>query len=421
MKIQLAVILFLLSAAKILAQVEQEIAIDESNSGKEFRLTGFVHSLDSGNVEFYVYQRDENNKFIKSQWKHANKSVLQENNWKKVIFNGKIKKKAAILIFGMWNTRTVNQFSIDDISLEFKTNDKWHSYKLKNGDFENDSSGLVTGWIVREGYTDSIDTVNKVSGAQSVHFIKKDFWKYGDFLRHSSKVKLNGVEIYYEVFGKGEPLLLLHGNNESIRSFRSQIDEFRKHYNVIAVDSRGQGQSTIDKQEMNYELMAKDMNDLLEHLNIDSAHVVGWSDGGNTGLIMAMKYPNKVKTLSTMGANLFYKKGVLEKKFKRNHKLTIRLVQIFAFFNPKNWKTKVKVAKMTLKYPNIIPNELVKIKIPVMVMADEKDVITYEHTKLIADNISDSKLVILKELSHYAPQEDSDYFNKEVLTFLKSH
>ena len=421
MKIQLAVILFLLSSVKILAQIEQKITINQSTFGKEFRLTGFVHSLDSGNVEFYAYQRDKNNKYIKSNSKDAKKSVLQEGNWKKVIFNGKIKKKTAVLTFGIWNTETVNQFNVDDISLEFKTNNKWHPYKLKNGDFENDSSGLVTGWIVREGYTDVIDTVNKVSGTQSVHFIKKDFWKYGDFSAHSSKIKLNGIEIYYEVFGMGEPLLLLHGNNESIRSFRSQIDEFRKHYKVIAVDSRGQGKSTIDKQEMNYELMAKDMNDLLEHLNIDSAHVVGWSDGGNTGLIMAMKYPDKVKTLSTMGANLFYKKGVLGKKFKQNHKLTIRLAQVFAFFNPKNWKTKVKVAKMTLKFPNIIPKELVAIKVPVLVMAGEKDVITYTHTKLIADSISNSKLIVLKGLSHYAPKEDSDYFNKEVLTFLNNY
>ncbi len=421
MKIQLAVILFLLSSVKILAQIEQKITIDESTFGKEFRLTGFVHSLDSGNVEFYAYQKDKNNRYIKSNSKDANKSVLQENNWKKVIFNGKIKKKAAVLAFGIWNTRAVNQLNIDDISLEFKTNKKWHAYKLKNAGFESDSSGLVTGWIVREGYTDVIDTVNKVSGAQSVHFIKNDFWKYGDFSPHSSKVKLNGIEIYYEVFGTGEPLLLLHGNNESIRSFRSQIDEFRKHFKVIAVDSRGQGQSTIDKQEMNYELMAKDMNALLEQLNIDSVHVVGWSDGGNTGLILAMKYPDKVKTLSTMGANLYYKKGVLGKKFKRNHKLTIRLVQILAFFSPKNWKTKMKIAKMTLKYPNIIPNELVAIKAPVMVMAGEKDVITYEHTKLIADSISNSKLVILKGLSHYAPQEDSEYFNKEVLTFINKN
>ena len=421
MKIQLAILLFVFSTINIYAQVEQQILLDKGMQGAEFRLTGFVHTLDSGNIEFYAYQRDKNMKFVKSKFKRTNKTIALEDGWNKILFNGRIKKKSKTLTFGVWSVRTVNTFNIDDVSLRFKVNGQWESYLLENGDFESDSSGLVTGWMLREGYTNGIDQTTKISGVQSAHFTKEDFWKYGDFAAYGSKAKLNGVEIYYEVFGKGEPLLLLHGNNESISSFRAQIDEFRKYYKVIAVDSRGQGKSTINKQEMNYELMAKDMNALLEHLNIDSVHVVGWSDGGNTGLIMAMQYPDKVKTLSTMGANLFYKKGVLEKKFKRNHKLTIRLVQIIAFFNPKMWKTKVKVAKMTLKYPNINPQELVKIHIPVLVMAGENDVITYAHTKLIADSIKDSELLILKGAGHYAPQKKSKYFNEEVLAFIRKN
>ena len=109
------------------------------------------------------------------------------------------------------------------------------------------------------------------------------------------------------------PLLLLHGNSSSINLFEKQIPEFRKQYRVIAVDTRGQGKSSEDGKTYTYDLFADDMNALLDYLRLDSVNIVGWSDGGNTGLLMAMKYPKKVKKLVTMGANVFIDKTVVDK------------------------------------------------------------------------------------------------------------
>jgi pimeloyl-ACP methyl ester carboxylesterase len=113
------------------------------------------------------------------------------------------------------------------------------------------------------------------------------------------------------VYGRGEPLLLLHGNSQSIEAFTYQIPELSKHYHVIAVDTRGQGKSTEDGKTYTYNLFASDMNSFLDQLGLDSVNIVGWSDGGNTGLIMAMKYPKKVKKLITMGANIFINKSAV--------------------------------------------------------------------------------------------------------------
>jgi pimeloyl-ACP methyl ester carboxylesterase len=268
------------------------------------------------------------------------------------------------------------------------------------------------------GFLFGTSVVSK-SGSQSLSVTLDELLRYGDFAEHGQSLSINGATIYYETYGEGEPLLLLHGNNESITSFRYQIDELKKNYKVIAVDSRGQGKSTMDKQKLNYELMASDMNVLLDKLKIDSVNILGWSDGGNTGLVMAIKYPSKVRSLIAMGANLYPNKNAVQKKFMHDYRWTIRLVRVLVVFQPHKWKAKLRVGTMVLRYPRMKPTELKNIKAPVLVLAGEKDVINESHTKLIAANIKNSKLTILKGLTHYAPQDDPGYFNREVESFLK--
>jgi pimeloyl-ACP methyl ester carboxylesterase len=133
---------------------------------------------------------------------------------------------------------------------------------------------------------------------------------------------------------------------------------------------------------------------------------------------MAMNYPKKVKSLTIMGANLYPNKNAVAKKFLKEYRWSLRFAKVLALFNPSKWKSKVIVGKMVLKEPNIKPTELNKISVPVLVLAGEKDVINENHTKLIANNIRKSKLVILKGLTHYAPQDDPNYFNREVDEFV---
>lgn len=113
-----------------------------------------------------------------------------------------------------------------------------------------------------------------------------------------------GIKLYYEIYGQGKPLLMIHGNGGSLANFKYQIPYFAKHYKVIAVDSRAQGKSVDSSSTLNYEMMADDMMALLDAMHIDSAYVIGWSDGGINGLLLAIRHPEKVKKLAITGANL---------------------------------------------------------------------------------------------------------------------
>src|SRR5678816_653711 len=146
----------------------------------------------------------------------------------------------------------------------------------------------------------------------------------------------------------------------------------RDSFMVIAVDSRGQGKSTEDGKLYTYDLFAEDMNALLDQLHLDSVNVLGWSDGGNTGLIMAMKYPSKVKRLVTMGANVFIDNSVVEKwVFKTLNKEKKELVSD-SFPTSAN---RLRLINLLLTEPKHSFAELHSIQCPVFVIAGEKDVI----------------------------------------------
>src|SRR3978361_14290 len=115
---------------------------------------------------------------------------------------------------------------------------------------------------------------------------------------------IRGFKMYYETYGKGEPLLIIHGNGGSINNFLYQIPYFAKNYQVIIADSRAQGKSADPADSLSYEMMTDDLNTLLDNLHLKSCYVIGWSDGGINGLLLAIRHPDKVKKLAVTGANL---------------------------------------------------------------------------------------------------------------------
>ncbi|WP_431295344.1 alpha/beta fold hydrolase [Pedobacter sp. P26] len=165
---------------------------------------------------------------------------------------------------------------------------------------------------------------------------------------------------------------------------------------------------------LSYDLYAEDMKILLDSLHINKTNILGWSDGGNTGLIMAAKYPKYVDKLAVTGActnpNDAVSTSTLEEVRKAIESLKTKL--------DAQSKYQVKLFTMLLTEPHLTALDLKKIKAPVLVMAGEKDMILEKHTKFIADNIPKSQLFIFKGASHYVPVEKVSEFNTEVLTFL---
>lgn len=229
-------------------------------------------------------------------------------------------------------------------------------------------------------------------------------------------IKVEDGEIYYEIYGKGKPLFLLHGNNESINSFREQIEPLSKHFKVIALDTRGQGNSTNYKSApYTYEQFARDLSAVMDALSIKKASLLGWSDGGNTALIFALKQPERIEKMVLMGANLSPGTDAIEQDVIQLFEN--RRDSLMKRSDPES-QNQLRLTELVLKEPHINTEDLKSITKPVLVVAGEFDVIKKAHTVLIQSNLANAQLEIIKGSDHYAPLKNSQAFNKVVLDFL---
>ncbi|HAT3992206.1 TPA: alpha/beta fold hydrolase [Elizabethkingia anophelis] len=223
-------------------------------------------------------------------------------------------------------------------------------------------------------------------------------------------IDLKDAKIYYEEYGKGQPLILLHGNNGSISDFSKQIPFFAKNYRVIAVDTRGQGRSTdLTQDAYSYEKFASDLYQVIKSLNLEQVDIIGWSDGGNTALIFNYEHPEMVNRIVTIGANM-NPAGVKET-------LIEQLKKQVAGNDP---KTNQRLIQLMLNHPDIKSNQLSLITNPVLVVAGSDDVIKDEHTRLIHKLIRNSELAIIPDATHYIPFEQPEKLNELMLNFLKN-
>lgn len=227
---------------------------------------------------------------------------------------------------------------------------------------------------------------------------------------------IRGFKMYCEVYGQGQPLLIIHGNSRSIRDFIYQIPYFSKHFKVIIADSRSQGKSTENGDSLTYEMIADDYAALLDEMKIDSANVIGWSDGGIAGLLLAIRHPQKVRKLATTGANLVPDTTAVPQD------VWDEVIPEYTRLNNKEKKTSeekhdLKLLKLLAEQPHILLTDLHKINCPVLVIGGDEDVIKPEHTMLIRNNIKQSSLWILPSSGHSTPWVYKDDFNKVVERF----
>jgi pimeloyl-ACP methyl ester carboxylesterase len=119
-------------------------------------------------------------------------------------------------------------------------------------------------------------------------------------------ISLNGIDLYYEVMGEGEPLVLLHSFTNSGRIFDPFIDAFASNYRLIIPDLRGHGGSTNPGGEFTMRQSALDIFALLDHLEIDSFKAIGFSAGAVTLLHMATQQPERIEAVALVGSGMYY-------------------------------------------------------------------------------------------------------------------
>jgi pimeloyl-ACP methyl ester carboxylesterase len=234
---------------------------------------------------------------------------------------------------------------------------------------------------------------------------------YGSNDAVGKTVSVNDVEIYYEVYGEGQPVLVLHGGGDSIAAMSYQIDALVDQFQVIAVDTRAHGKSTdVADVPLTYERFASDMVGLLDALEIDSVYVVGFSDGANTGLAMAFLYPERVEKVVAIGANYS----------ADNTAVYDEVLEIVngALASEDLPDATRKLMTLWSTEPNFTIEQLNSIAIPVLVIAADHDVIREEHTVKLFQSIPQASLFIVPGATHLAPMEKPDLINGVILDFL---
>jgi pimeloyl-ACP methyl ester carboxylesterase len=243
--------------------------------------------------------------------------------------------------------------------------------------------------------------------------------RYGNNAAAGHTFTHDGVRLYYEVYGKGEPLLLVHGNGGSIADLSAQVAYFRKHYKVIAMDSRDQGKSGDSPDQLTYEKMTDDLAALLDHLKTGPVNVLGWSDGGIEALLLAIRHPAKVKKIAAMAANLNPSEEAVRPEVITLVKSMLAAIPASERDTPQG-RRQIKVTAMLLEEPHIELKVLEAITAPTLVLAGDRDIIRDEHTVAIYQHIPNGQLAIIPNATHMVPFDDPALFNATVERFFRT-
>jgi pimeloyl-ACP methyl ester carboxylesterase len=209
----------------------------------------------------------------------------------------------------------------------------------------------------------------------------------------------------------------VHGNGQSIGSMAAQIDFFKTHRKVVAIDSRDHGRSADSDGPITYEKMTDDLAALIDHLALGPVDVIGWSDGGIEALLLGVRHPAKVRKLVSMAANLNPGTTAI---YEETDALVRQLLADMpaAERNTPAGKRAVKVTGMMLKEPNIDPALLAKVSAPTLVLAGDHDLIRTEHIVEICSHLPNAQLAIFPDSTHLVPFDDPELFNGTVERFL---
>lgn len=251
--------------------------------------------------------------------------------------------------------------------------------------------------------------------------------KYGS--NDGNYLNIQDSKVYYEEYGDGTPLLLIHGAFGGIIHFQNVIASLSKKYRVIIPDAPGQGRSEFAKSKLSYQLMAEYQSDIINSLKLDSLYVMGWSDGAVTGLILAKNRPDKVKKLIISGAN--YKangaKNLEElKKWADPNWIEKNWTNWITYYKKlapitNDWKKYVLESKEMWFQEQYFPkSDLESIKTPTLIIYGDHDMYTIEHGTEIHNAIRNSQFCVIPNCSHDVFEDKPELITKIAIDFLNN-
>jgi pimeloyl-ACP methyl ester carboxylesterase len=234
-----------------------------------------------------------------------------------------------------------------------------------------------------------------------------------------------GARIWYAAYGSGSPVILLHGGLGNSGNWGYQVPALiADGYRTIVMDSCGHGRSTRDEQPYSYELMSSDVLAVMDHLDLEKAALVGWSDGACTALVLASDHPERVAGVFFFACNMdpsgtkeFIFTPILERCISRHKKDYAALSATPDQFD----EFSAAVGLMQRTQPNYSADDLARIDVPVTIVHSEHDeFIKREHAEYLAHSIPNAEFAYLQGVSHFAPLQRPEQFNSEMLAFVSN-
>lgn len=246
---------------------------------------------------------------------------------------------------------------------------------------------------------------------------------YGDNAESGQYIESNASQIYFETYGDEtkQALILIHGNGGSIKSMSLQIDFFKDKYFVIVADNRTHGKSG-GTEDVTYDMMAEDYLGIMDELNMDSAFVLGHSDGGIIGLLLAINYPERIKKLVAAVPNLVPGEESIEAwelELGAGYRALIDSM-ILVNDESRNWQLERIHMKLMKEEPHITVSDLSRITCPVLVMTSDDDIIKPRHILQIYENIPSAQLFMMPGATHFMIRDEHELYNMISNRFLSN-
>lgn len=227
----------------------------------------------------------------------------------------------------------------------------------------------------------------------------------------SGFARVDGISLFYQVYGRGAPILLIPGGLASADVWRQQLAALSAHHLVVVADSRGQGRSTRDGRPITYHLMARDYLHLLDMLHLTKVALVGWSDGGIIGLDIAIHHPERLARIFIQAANATPDGALANRQAAAEGKAVPPLGHYDSIAE--------EIEALWANEPNFTPEQLASIRIPTVIAIGERDeAISREHTDMLAAVIPGARFLLLPDVGHSAPLEDPKGYAEAVLAFV---
>ena len=236
-------------------------------------------------------------------------------------------------------------------------------------------------------------------------------------IKSEFKILSGDARIYGEIYGEEHLpfLILLHGNGEDLHYFDPQILYFQKKYRIVAIDSRAHGKSSRGTEPLNFQTLTEDVLVVLNTLQISQAHIIGFSDGANLALHLAIKAPERILSLVLLGAN--YTPSGLQWKVWLQVRFVYYRLSIAALFS-KKMKQKKEIWELMIYHPQLTLTEIAEIAAPTLIITGEKDMVSQRENDDIHQAIIGSERIIIPKADHFLSSNRAEEFNRIVELFL---